>query len=237
MSINNRIQNIINSLYAGNKRAFSFAIGVSPSVIENIVGKRQSNPSFDITSKIINSIENLNIEWLMTGNGRMLASDSVLTNNENSLVAEGIVQYKSLFSCNIKPLIHTVEPVADSFHKAIECGKYTEIPVPFADNYDFTLRAYGDSMIGIDNHQKSIQDQDIVVCRFWKNNSYIRWGEVYALSTTEGYIIKKIMPSEKEGYIKCVSFNQKNGYAPYDLPLSEIFDWAIVIGSVRVSMW
>lgn len=237
MSINNRIQEIINSLYSGNKRAFSFAIGVSPSVIENIVGKRQSNPSFDITNKIIDSIERLNIEWLMTGNGNMLTSFSILPHQENNIVAESIVEYGNSFSHIFKPLICTVSPVADSFSKAIEAGNYREIPIPFVGDYDFTLRAYGDSMIKVENPQKSIEDQDIVVCRFWKNRSYIRWGEIYALSTTEGYIIKKVMPSEKEGYIKCVSFNQRNGYDPYELPLSEIFDWAIVVGSVRISMW
>lgn len=59
MNINERITQIINELYAGNKRAFSLAIGASPAVIENIVGKRKSNPSFEITNKIISSIDNI----------------------------------------------------------------------------------------------------------------------------------------------------------------------------------
>lgn len=238
MSINNRIQEIINSLYSGNKRAFSFAIGVSPSVIENIVGKRQSNPSYDITHKIINSIEYLNIEWLMTGNGKMLVKTPIFPSEEVSdTVKEAIVQYRNSFTYTPKPFIHTIPPIINGFSKAIEIGNYTEVPIPFIEDYDFTLRAHGDSMIKIENPQKSIEDQDIVVCRFWKNRSYIRWGEVYVLSTAEGCIIKKIMPSENNDYIKCVSFNQENGYDPYDLPISEILDWAIVVGSIRISMW
>lgn len=93
MSINDRIQEIIDSLYSGNKRAFSLAIGVSPSVIENIVGKRKSNPSFDVTNKIINSIENINIEWLMTGNGKMMDRTPYPTSDSTPILAEEDVTY------------------------------------------------------------------------------------------------------------------------------------------------
>ena len=30
------------------------------------------------------------------------------------------------------------------------------------------------------------------------------------------------MPSEREGYITCVSFNEEDGYLPYELPTNEI---------------
>ena len=76
MTINQRITDLINTLYSGNKRAFSIAINVSPAVIENIVGKRQSAPSYEITSKIISSIDNISIEWLMTGKGNMLKNQA-----------------------------------------------------------------------------------------------------------------------------------------------------------------
>lgn len=41
MTINDRVKIIIETLYNGNKRRFSSAIGVAPTVIENIVGTRQ----------------------------------------------------------------------------------------------------------------------------------------------------------------------------------------------------
>ena len=49
MSINERLKTIIEEQYNGNKRAFSMAIGVTPTVIENVVGSRQGKPSFDVT--------------------------------------------------------------------------------------------------------------------------------------------------------------------------------------------
>ena len=52
MTVNDRLQQVIDVLYGGNKRAFSTAIGVNPTVIENIVGSRKGKPSYDVLFKI-----------------------------------------------------------------------------------------------------------------------------------------------------------------------------------------
>lgn len=88
MTINERIEYLINVLFSGNKRAFSKAIDVSPTVTDNIVGKRQSSPSFEVTHKIISSIDNISIEWLMTGIGEPIRSnsDNEVVEKDKSLV-------------------------------------------------------------------------------------------------------------------------------------------------------
>ena len=91
MSIQVRIQKIIDELYSKNKRAFSLAIGVNPSVIENIVGKRQGNPSFEITQKIITANENINADWLMTGRGEMINNSSSMQTGSNNISNTGRV--------------------------------------------------------------------------------------------------------------------------------------------------
>lgn len=68
MSINDRFGKIIRTLYGGNKSAFASAIGVAPSVVENIVGKRQGKPSFDVVEKVC-AIAEVNTIWLITGRG------------------------------------------------------------------------------------------------------------------------------------------------------------------------
>ncbi|MCD7973405.1 MAG: hypothetical protein LUG18_12215 [Candidatus Azobacteroides sp.] len=84
MNINERIVELIDKLFSGNKRAFSLAIGVSPAVIENIVGKRKSSPSFEVTNKIVSSIDNLDPGWLLTGEGEMLKSGEEKKERENN---------------------------------------------------------------------------------------------------------------------------------------------------------
>lgn len=68
--INDRIQAIVDTLFGGNKRLFSNKIGISPTSLEGILGKRQSAPSFGILQKIL-SIENINSDWLIRGEGEM----------------------------------------------------------------------------------------------------------------------------------------------------------------------
>lgn len=68
MTINERFGKIIRVLYGGNKSAFASAIGVAPSVVDNIVGRRQGKPSFEVVEKV-SALAEVNTEWLITGKG------------------------------------------------------------------------------------------------------------------------------------------------------------------------
>lgn len=238
MSINERIDLLIKELFSGNKRAFSRAAEISTSVTENIVGKRQGNPSFEVLEKIARAIPNLNSEWLIKGEGKMLrientsSGKNTYTTSEQDSPSYGHTNTERPF---LDPISNTMN-LTDGFMAAIEKSDSRNLSIPFIRDYDFSLRVHGDSMINPDNTKKSIEDSDIVACKLWKE-SYIRWGEVYAIATSEGYMIKKIIPSETPEHIRCVSFNEAQGYLPYDLPLCDISDWAIVVGKVSVSIW
>lgn len=145
--------------------------------------------------------------------------------------------------CNNKNVIPLFELEAAScgmpsgFEVAIEANKCDRYIIPDLAGCDFTIRTRGRSMINRSHPERSIPERSIVGCRIWKSRSHVRWGEVYALATPDGVVVKKIMPSEKDGYIKCVSFNEEEGFIPYDLPADEIQDWAIVVGVVTVMNW
>ena len=70
--INERMQELINVVSKGNKRAFANLVGVTPTVLENIVGTRKGKPGYDLLEKISFAIENINLDWLFTGRGSML---------------------------------------------------------------------------------------------------------------------------------------------------------------------
>lgn len=63
---------MIDHFTSGNKREFSIKVGISPTVIENVVGSRKGNPSFEVLNKILYAFENINPDWLLTGSGSML---------------------------------------------------------------------------------------------------------------------------------------------------------------------
>lgn len=75
MTINERFEELIKTLYGGNKRAFAKALEVAPTVIENVVGTRQGKPSFEVIAKVC-ALANINAEWVVCGVGDMLKSAS-----------------------------------------------------------------------------------------------------------------------------------------------------------------
>ena len=77
-SINTRFQSIINDCFKGNKRAFANAIGVSPTVVENVVGKRGGKPSYDVLYAVCANA-NIAAEWLLIGEGPMLKGAEAVT--------------------------------------------------------------------------------------------------------------------------------------------------------------
>lgn len=237
MSINRRIQAIIDDLFYGNQRAFSRAIGVTPSVTGNIVGKRQSIPSAEFLERVANSIKDINGEWILTGKESMLKTKEALNSN-SQIVSEESIQYGH---ANIpRPFIESDYSEPDKacrFSEIIKDADFRKLSLPLIGYYDFSLQAHGDSMVNRKERSKSIYDKAIVACRFWDSNSHIRWGEVYALATTKGIIIKKILPSVQADHVKCISFNEEEGYHAYDLPISDILEWSIVTGVVSVSVW
>lgn len=112
---------------------------------------------------------------------------------------------------------------------------YFNFPWVKPDGNTFCVKAHGNSMLNIKDPNHSINHGSYVALKYNKVNT-IQWGEVYALATANGYIIKKLMPSEREGYVKCVSFNSEE-FPPYDLDVNEIYDYAIVVGVATLNLW
>lgn len=83
------------------------------------------------------------------------------------------------------------------------------------------IQVRGESMVNHRDPSRSIPEGAWVGVKATQSSA-IRWGEVYAVMTTDGPIVKKLMPSESEGCIRCVSFNEEGGYLPFDLPVGEI---------------
>ena len=74
---------------------------------------------------------------------------------------------------------------------------------------------------------------DIVACKKVKDIFFLQWNRAYVILTrSQGIMIKRVQPSEKEGYIKCVSDNER--YAPFDVPTNDIIQIALVNGAITL---
>lgn len=211
MTINERFDQIIGTLFKGNKSAFANAIGVTPSVVDNIVGKRQGKPSFDVVEKI-SALAEINIDWLITGKGDMLKS------------SKGIKPTKDGTGIPLIP----VEAMAGCFTGSQtillqECDHYV---VPAFKNADFLIYVRGDSM------QPRYFSGDMVACKMLSpTDLFFQWGKVYVLDTDQGALIKKVEQGTDDETITLVSENEN--YKPFQIPRRAVYHIAIVMGLIR----
>ena len=211
MTINERFDQIIGTLFKGNKSAFANEIGVTPSVVDNIVGKRQGKPSFDVVEKV-SALAEINIDWLITGKGDMLKS------------SKGIKPTKDGTGIPLIP----VEAMAGCFTGSQtillqECDHYV---VPAFKNADFLIYVRGDSM------QPRYFSGDMVACKMLSpTDLFFQWGKVYVLDTDQGALIKKVEQGTDDETITLVSENEN--YKPFQIPRRAVYHIAIVMGLIR----
>lgn len=211
------------------ERSCNLSNGYINSIEQTIMPKKLSNISLQFPE--------LNINWLLTGEGEMLKSGYTQTDGVISVANEAQEEYQ--VQRKFIPLVTDLSAtcgVPDGFSIAIKRDDCTPLLIPGIKG-DFAIRAKGRSMINRQNPEQSINENNIIICNRWISRTHIRWGEVYALATNDGIVVKQLQPSEKEGFVRCVSFNSEDGFKPYDLPVTEINDWAIVIGVINISMF
>jgi len=94
-------------------------------------------------------------------------------------------------------------------------------------NSDFLIRVKGDSMV------PKYNGGDIVACKRVDDVFFLQWNRAYVIYTrSQGLMIKRVQPSEREGCIKCVSDNVK--YAPFDVPMDDVIQIALVNGAITL---
>lgn len=221
ININTRIRTIIDTLYKGNKRAFSITIGVNPTVIENIVGGRRSKPSYDVLCKIITNA-NISEQWLISGTGPMLKNeDKTETSNPISPALSTSSTQKGIplipFSAMAGYLSGEASVSEDECEKIIIPGLKA----------DFIIPIKGDSM------EPRFFAGDYVACeRTSIKDLFFQWGKTYVIDTTNGVFIKRVDEGSSKNEILLVSENKK--YKPMPIPTSSILHIALVKGVVRI---
>ena len=101
---------------------------------------------------------------------------------------------------------------------------------------DFTIRAKGRSMINRDYPDRSVKEGDYIGCVKCRSG-VVRYGEVYALATSEGVMVKIVQESDREGYVLLESFNKEEGFKPFYYPVVDIHDMALVVAVASVNRW
>ena len=181
----------------------------------------------DRTLNLISEKFGINLVWLKTGEGDMLIGNNSMLPNVD--IQEGIPYYDvKNFECG------TPAGFGGALEKSNPDG-YFQFPWVKNDGETFCVRAHGNSMVNVADPVHSICHGSYIALKRSQVRA-VQWGEVYALATADGYIVKKIMPSEMDECVRCVSFNGEE-YPPFDLPVSDIYDYAKVVGVATINLW
>lgn len=193
------------------------------------INKAKQTLSPDRLEKIFLQYPNLNKAWLLTGEGSMFNDTELSASKKSNLKDIGIPYYMKNIRCGRGVGFKEALTLDDADGYAIipELKKLTDT---------FLMKSYGRSMVDNKHVYRSIPEGSWVALQPARTD-VVRWGEVYGLATEDGFMIKKVMPSERDGYVTLLSSNEEEGYPPFEYPVVEIFDMALVVGVFSMQTW
>ena len=175
---------------------FEEKVGLSRGFV-NKIGESIKDKTLE---KITSVYPELNINWLKTGEGKML---------KEAQTEEGSILVPLLpISAQGGSLNDFVVSVKDS-----DCEQVIS-PIK---GVEFAMSVSGESM-----SPEYPSGSQILIKRI-NEKAFIDWGRVYVLDTCNGAVIKKILPSDDKdsGRLKCISINPE--YPSFEVSLEDIY--------------
>ena len=217
-----------------SQRKFEISVGLSNGYVNNI---RQSIQPEKIKN-IAQVYPDLNTGWLLTGEGEMLKTQGEtirgvmlgVVNDKSEIIDEAkknIQELREQANINTVPLL-PISAQAGTLNDFIVSIKNIDVeriisPIKSAD---YAITVTGDSMAPEYSNGSQILIKKI------NENSFIEWGKVYVLDTTNGVVLKIINQcKEQPDCLLCTSINaDQDRYAPFNVPKYDI------LGMYRVMM-
>ena len=171
----------------------------------------------DNLKKISEVYPMLNIAWLKTGVGSMLnngeSEETLYTpKEEHSQTTESEDTAKWVLLLPVSAQGGSLNDFVVSV-KESDCEKVVS-PIR---GVDFAMTVSGDSM------SPEYPNGSRIFIKKINERAFIEWGKVYVLDTCNGTVIKILVPSDKEGYVKCVSINTDPIFAPFEVAFEDIY--------------
>lgn len=189
-----------------NNRDFERICGLS-----NGTAARLRNTTRKSTFDKIANFCDLNVDWLLTGEGDMLRTD-------------------------VSPKISYTDGVP-YFDEDFLLG-FDEVTAPNSENPDFLIRMPGYEKATLwcnasgHSMEPEISNGDIIALQRIEDFSFLPFGDVYGFITTNGMrTIKRLGKSEKEGYYRLIPTNKE--YDEQEIPINKIALVYRVMGTMK----
>lgn len=185
---------------------------VSRTTLISIIGEQQSAPGYETLRRIIDmSSPRISIDWLLTGQGEMLEEE-------------------------IRPEISYTEGVP-YYDEDFILG-FDEIDTPSSENPEYLIRMPGYEKATLwcnasgHSMEPEINNGDIIALQRIEDFSFLPFGDVYGIITTNGLrTIKRLGRGHKEGYYRLIPTNKD--YDEQEIPVSKIALVYRVMGTMK----
>ena len=211
-----------------NKMNFELNNGLSNGYLGKQLS-RNADLGEGILVKILENCPDINPNWLLTGKGNMLNSES-----ENNSLTVRKLRTDTIIDNQDIPLY---DLQVSAGVKELFGGNKTQTPIdyiriPKLPKCDGALYVAGDSMYPL------LKSGDIVMYKEVNNPAFnIIWGEMYLAyisnDDNEYFFTKFIKKSDREDYVQFVSKNQH--HQTVEFPISSIKALALVKASIRIN--
>lgn len=188
--------------------------GGTISGLEKKIGKGNAyfnsvkNLSSEAIREVLSVYPDLNVDWLVTGKGEPIKTD---------MASPGDVPIVDIFA-----LGGALSEQLDS--SSVLALERVQTPVKGAQ---MAIEVSGDSMA------PKYPSGSRLFCRLVNDPSFIEWGKVYVLDTTQGAVVKELRPGSSSDTVSCYSVNDNKKYAPFEVPLSSIRGiWKVLAGLI-----
>ena len=203
-------------LHLGIKTDSEFAefLGVKQPTIST--WRKRNTIDYDL---IITKCNDIDANWLLTGEGEMLKSENTSTETSKEESVKGIPLVNATAIGGYGNNVFSFEERDVKDYYVIPKFKHKQV--------DFMIEVEGSSMY------PKYNSGDVVACRIIKERNFIQWNKTHVIATREqGIIIKRIKPSDAPNSLLMVSDNES--YDPFNVPEEEIEGLAIVVGVIRL---
>ncbi|MDR2921606.1 MAG: XRE family transcriptional regulator [Tannerella sp.] len=212
-----------------SQRKFEIAIGKSNGYVNNIV----KTISVDVLNSISKAYPELNADWLMTGEGKMLRSEQE-EGGTPYLVTKSGTKYYELPNGSYKMVVPFIPVNAyagyvDEYRDAEFYNKTGEREFNVKEIHHgryLSFEIKGDSMD--DDSKRSISDRDIVLARelgreHWKDGLHIKEYPAWIIVLKNTILCKHIIKQDLDnGTITCHSLNPSPEYCDFELKFDDI---------------
>lgn len=216
-TIFDRISTIVEKFGNGKNTVFASLIGVSEANVRNY--KNGVMPKADFLEKIARSFD-ININWLLTGEGSMLCAESEKEEKLPSVnqTYEGAPYFNVDFIGGFDVIVNDQTRNPDFY---INYPPYNQEGVVWCN-------LTGHSM------EPEISNGDIIALREVTTPiQYLPAGEIYGIVTEEYRTVKRVRLSQKEGFVRLIPSNKSEEFCEQEIPISMILKVYAVLGSIR----